>query len=565
MSFEDYLRALGYTVSMEDGELKVFGGPGGDDSNRVRDLSPLRDAFDQFNKTDSQGRSVFGTTAYNPNMSALGSTVNIGGKNYYRVGREVSPAELAPYGGNASSYLYDPQYGHLVDADIAGKIAQSMNGSDPLTNAPLIIASLFGGGAALSGLGAGGAVGAGAGAASGITPELAAWYAAAGYTPAEISAISSALGGAAGGLGGITMGNAPGIGEGSFMDLAGGSQSDLASWMQQMGYDPSQFSNLNAPIDSGGAIFGSGVNPGGLDSALGDTLANYTAGMGAYNPLTTGSGLGILDILKNIPGVGSLINGLGGSLGSALGNNAVGTGLGALLGYLSGRNQPTQTATTDVPDWLKPYYTQGLDAGLTQMNASKTLTPTEQQAIERMQAGLTAPNPGLEAANRAMTDTASGKYLDISTNPQWNDLATQIGERYNQNIRPAVDAQFSRANAMGVGNTAWQEYTNQNQTALGRGLATGAANIYGNERQNQMNAAGAMPGFQNQYLTGLGTASLGLGNYQRMQPWQGIMNYGQLLGNLRGPSTSTQSQSVNPWQSALGGGLAGYALSNLWK
>ena len=244
--------------------------------------------------------------------------------------------------------------------------------------------------------------------------------------------------------------------------------------------------------------------------------------------------------------------------------SSISTLLGGLGGYLSGKSPNEAQSSTDVPEWLKPYYTTGLSAGVQQLAQSKDLTPEEKATIARMQQGLSAPNAGLEGANTAMTDTVSGKYLNLATNPQWADLSAQIGEKYNNITRPQTDQMFSRAGAFGPGNSAFTEYTGQNQTALGRSLATGAANIYGAERQNQMNAAGAMPGFQSQYLTGLGNQSLQLGNYQRTQPWQGILNYGQLLGSLKGPSVTTQQTSANPWQTAAGGSMAGYGLSNLW-
>jgi hypothetical protein len=248
-----------------------------------------------------------------------------------------------------------------------------------------------------------------------------------------------------------------------------------------------------------------------------------------------------------------------------LGNQGLATGLGALGGYLSG-TKPTEAQTqSDYPDWLKPFIASGLGAGLNQLNASKDLTPEEKATIARMQQGLSAPNAGLEAANQAMTDTASGKYLDLENNPQWQEMMRVLGQNYNETIRPGTDASFSRAGAMGIGNSAWEEMTARNNRALATGQGAATANVWGQERDKQMNAAGAMPGFQNQYLTGLGNSALQLGNYQRTQPWQGILNYGQLMGNLKGPSTSTQSTSVSPWQTAAGGALTGYSLSNLWK
>jgi hypothetical protein len=284
-------------------------------------------------------------------------------------------------------------------------------------------------------------------------------------------------------------------------------------------------------------------------------------GAGSIDPSfwSSPSGTSLLDVLKSGGSGATSI------LKSLASNPSIAGGVGGLLGYLSGKNPTQQTGTTDIPEWLKPYYTTGLNAASTALQNSSQLTPGENDTIAQMLAKLNAPNAGLDAANQTLTDTASGKYLDLANNPQWQEAQRVLGRSYNDTIRPGTDSQFARAGAFGVGNSAWEEMTKRNQEALSTGLGSAAANVWGQERGNQLNAAANMPAFQSSYLTGLGNQALQLGNYQRTQPWQGILNYGQVLGSTKGPSVTTQQTSVNPWQTAAGGALTGYGLSNLYN
>jgi len=618
---EEILRALGYEYREdEDGNRFLYdlendeGGSGRLFRSAERDVLDGRAAFALNNfgdnaPRDQQGRLIYGTDIFDIQGRGATSPVftDTQGRARYRTGSDdVSQlrAMLAAV-GEVPDLQYDERYGYNVPVEQqtfwASKV-QPNNLGETLSPFLLMLAPIAA--AAMAGT-----LGAGAGAAGGIgganAAGLAQMGAAAGLTGDALSAFVASggtLGSTAAGLGGLAglsaadiiglqqMGQAAGLtGEALTQFVNSGGTLGSTAAGGSLGLSGSQFMNVGGNgFDLGGFdivqnpdgsySFGNSVNP--TSNSSGIDWASVDAGESSL-PWTTNPSLGdlggnvsggnwlsgILDTVKGIPGVGNLASSAVNSLfgGTNGGNQALGTALGGLLGYLGNRNSPQTTQTQDIPDWLKPYYTQGLDAGLQQMRTGSQLNQTENDAIQGMLGNLNAPNAGIQAANTAMTDTAGGKYLDIATNPQWNDLSTQIGEKYNQTIRPATDQQFSRAGAFGVGNTAWQEYTNQNQTALGRGLATGAANIYGQERDRQMNAAGAMPGFQLQSITGLGNAALNLGNYQRTQPWQGLLNYSQLLGSSRGPVTTTQSTQGGGLQSTLGGALAGYKLANLWK
>lgn len=573
-TWDDYLRLMGYSYGGEDGD-KMYLDTGDGERQRIWNPEQLQDQgdptkqwFDLLNKTDSQGRPVYGTEFFSgvgkPGSTFEGENFEGRGNIRYRLGQgwdQFTPEQKQQFqslGLDPSQITYDEKYGYNMPMWYQDEWHNKFQAPGQRADTIKFYSTLFAPLMAAAGQAITGAAGSTAGS---VFPS--------GAMEGAISLGAEGLGTAAGAGGAFG-----GLSQEALDAVRDEILQNSANWG-----DPNYFQNVGSNMDFSDLF--SGINSGGLDGALGDSIANYTSGLGDLNPLTTSGGggwiAGLLDNFGVSPSTAAsigkaILGGNSGSsntgiLGSLLGGNGGANSalLGGLLGYLSGRDQPQNTQNTDVPEWLKPYYRGGLDAGLSQLNASKNLTANEQQTIDQMLGRLGQPNAGLEAANKAMTDTASGNYLNMATNPQWQDFSTQLSEKYNLATRPATDQQFSRAGAFGVGNTAWQEYTGQNQADLARGLATGAANIYGQERERQMNAAGAMPGFQNQYLTGLGNSALQLGNYQRMQPWQGILNYGQLLGNLKGPSTTSQTQSSNPWQSALGGAMSGYALANMWR
>jgi hypothetical protein len=311
-------------------------------------------------------------------------------------------------------------------------------------------------------------------------------------------------------------------------------------------------------LGTGGALAGAGGIPeGGRDTdvnSTGTTPSNNGGRDPDYSPTSTGlTGISKLLADAGLPAdVAKLLGGLAPSL------------LGAGIGAAAGGSPSTQIQSTDIPEWLKPYYTKTLDAGITNLNNSQNLSAGENSTIANLVASLQQPNAGLNAANQTLTDTAAGKYLNIGTNPQWQDLSTQIGEKYNMFTRPATDQQFSRAGAFGVGNSAWEEFTGQNQADLARGLATGAANIYGNERNLQNQAATNMPTWQTQFLTQLPNAALTAQGYGRNVAQQGLSSMSGILGATRGPQTSSSSSQNSMLNNILGGALTGGALGRLW-
>lgn len=501
MTFEDYLKALGYTTHGED-NIRYQDQSGENVSSQA--LGQLQDSFNTFNQTDAQGRPVYGTEAYLP-----GTMSDAYGQGLFRLGQADAGSQLQPILDQmGASVQYDPRYGYVIPQAAQDEWSRQFGqpkGFDAFmenlaSNAPIAL-----GGAVLG---------------AGL-----------GYGPFAGGSLEGGAGGAIGGGGSGVGGGFGGA------DLGGSGVGDFDSWFNDL---------IGVP--------GGGSGPTG-------TFSSDMFGAGSIDPSfwSSPSGTSLLDVIKSGGSGATSI------LKSLASNPSIASGVGGLLGYLSGKNPTQQTGTTDIPEWLKPYYTTGLNAASTALQNSSQLTPGENSTIAQMLAKLNAPNAGLDAANQTLTDTASGKYLDLASNPQWQEAQRVLGRSYNDTIRPGTDAQFSRAGAFGVGNSAWEEMTKRNQEALSTGLGSAAANVWGQERGNQLNAAANMPAFQSSYLTGLGNQALQLGNYQRTQPWQGILNYGQVLGSTKGPSVTTQQTSVNPWQTAAGGALTGYGLSNLYN
>lgn len=129
---------------------------------------------------------------------------------------------------------------------------------------------------------------------------------------------------------------------------------------------------------------------------------------------------------------------------------------------------------------------------------------------ERTQSALTAlwqrganGLGGLDTAGRQMAqDTLSGKYLDLDSNPYWQDaLAASFrpqNEQFASVVSPKLAAQFSGAGRYGSGahadaiGRAYGELAQSQSDAA----AKTAANLYGTERDRMISATGLLPQFQ---------------------------------------------------------------------
>ena len=99
-------------------------------------------------------------------------------------------------------------------------------------------------------------------------------------------------------------------------------------------------------------------------------------------------------------------------------------------------------------------------------------------------------------------DTLNGKYMN--SNPYLDQMfsgaADRITDAYRTGTAAHTDASF--ANSRNLGGSAYQQMVGQNQTNLADSLGNLAANIYGNnyqqERANQLQAWNAAPQYGNQ-------------------------------------------------------------------
>jgi len=109
----------------------------------------------------------------------------------------------------------------------------------------------------------------------------------------------------------------------------------------------------------------------------------------------------------------------------------------------------------------------------------------------------------------ALTDTASGKYLDVSTNPYLNQTYDLASDKVMNTLGKAYDNVNSNFNQRGLYNSsARMENLNTQTDNAATQLETLANDIYGtaynNERTNQLNAVNSLAGLNNS-LYGYGT------------------------------------------------------------
>jgi hypothetical protein len=194
---------------------------------------------------------------------------------------------------------------------------------------------------------------------------------------------------------------------------------------------------------------------------------------------------------------------------------------------------------------------------------------------------------------QAITDTASGKYLDIGTNPQWQALSRDIANAYATGTAAQTDAAFS--GGRNYGGSAYNEVVGRNQKAFSDSLGNLAGQLYGTERQNQLSAANQIANLQMgaaQFAPTLAETdyadidrALSVGDILRENE-QDIINaqyedwfnaqeypremldlYSVLLNRAMGGGSQSTVRQPNLYRpnrtaGALGGAMAGYSIGN---
>jgi len=204
-------------------------------------------------------------------------------------------------------------------------------------------------------------------------------------------------------------------------------------------------------------------------------------------------------------------------------------------------------------------------------------SPETEQALSGTAARAQNGSPLVQGAQGMINNTLSGDYLSAG-----NPYFSQMSDRITSQVLPSITAQWARA-GRGTGNDQVVEAASR---GLGDSIGQLAYQNYGQERSNQMQAAGMAPGLANQDYVDLERLA-GVGAQREAQSQRGIdeqmaryayeQNKGanalrefqgftapiaQLGQQSTGTSsgTTTQQQQQSPVQTAIGAGLMGASL-----
>lgn len=234
------------------------------------------------------------------------------------------------------------------------------------------------------------------------------------------------------------------------------------------------------------------------------------------------------------------------------------------------KNKPWGQAIPDLQEILgqaHDLYNQGPQ----QYYPGSTVTPELDSSNTALQGIINrgmAGSPVTSAAQGNISDTLEGKFLDPTQNPYWSSLVQGV----TNSVTPQINASFGLAGRTGSG---------MNQEALAQGLSQGigqlGANLYGQERANQLTAAGMAPTLANQDYTDLGNV-LGASqqqeqynqqqlsdevnryNFNQQAPYNNLAQYAGLvtpIGGLGGTQSTTTPSSGGLLSGLLGSALLG--------
>jgi hypothetical protein len=355
----------------------------------------------------------------------------------------------------------------------------------------------------------------------------------------------------------------------------GGMQFQTNDWGMKV--DPRTGSvDVNSYIDPNGGLWRNGIYSGTTD-AMGRVIPLLMGGAGTAAPVgATGAGsAGATGTARDYfgsatPSDAGARAGLGGaSAGDPRGTSALGQNQPASgLGYLQQLNQFGREAGDTVGNSFM-------------INPAGTVAPQSMQenaALNQMEQRALAGSPIMDAAKQNMLDTLSGKYLDPGTNPAWDPMSRRITDAYRTGTAAQTDAAFAQSNSMGLGNSAYEQALQRNQTSLGDSLGLLAGNLYSPERDRQIRVGAAAPAMAQadyidpQMLQSVGQqrrgenqklidAMTGATYGQQDYPWEQLQRYGGVLPSFMGmgsvqtgPNPARGSAAAN----AIGTGLSSY-------
>jgi hypothetical protein len=257
-------------------------------------------------------------------------------------------------------------------------------------------------------------------------------------------------------------------------------------------------------------------------------------------------------------------------------NTLFGTGIVNLCtfwGFGGGGGGGSSTTSTNIPKWLKPYVTYGLDEAQT-LYQSQTpqyypgqtwISPSQQtqSGLQAAQQRALQGNPLLPAAQQQQQDVISGQYLqnnpyfrqalqggaDVVTQQYYDALkggrsgavmAGRMGSGAQQNIESRSEQNLANALTNQAGQLAYQNYAAERarQEAASMG-APGLAQSDYMDIQQLMNVGQTAEGYQQAALEG----DVAKWNFQQQSPYEKLSSY---LGAVYGapvPMQQTTTQS----------------------
>jgi hypothetical protein len=252
----------------------------------------------------------------------------------------------------------------------------------------------------------------------------------------------------------------------------------------------------------------------------------------------------------------------------------------------------TQTTQTNVLPWVQPYMQDYLSRAQGVANAPYTQSPTQVTGPNNyLQSGWDAiarraaeGSPVMGAANRTLTDTINGRYLNNNPYVQQNvnNAQADLVNSWNNTAKPSWET--AALGSGSFGNTgvsqAMTGAQSELQKNLGRVSTDIRSNAYNTERGMQQQALGYAPQFANQdyvdanQLLTAGTQRQGYQDRNAAQNyawWQEANQYPidrlNVLGNALGlgaqSGTQQQAPGVSRGSSIIGGALAGSQLGGM--
>lgn len=239
-------------------------------------------------------------------------------------------------------------------------------------------------------------------------------------------------------------------------------------------------------------------------------------------------------------------------------------------GEIFGKKPTEQTVKQDpwegVQPYLLNYYGRLQDymdqGGQTAADVSPETEAAWSLATNRALSG----SPITSAAQQNIYDTLSGNMFEPAFNKQYDYAAGKLGETFRDITLPAITSRFSASGRTGSG--AEQDMYARAMGELGTSLSGLAADIYGQERKNQMGALTLAPS-----IAGMDYGDIGmLGNVgaerqaqaqtQLDMPLANLSSYGSLLQPGLGFGSTTQPLYKNTLGSTLGGAAAGQQIGS---